>query len=90
LLVGQRCGITNGMKTAISVPDEVFEKAEATAKRLQISRSELYSRALREFLDSHSPDRVTSGWDAVIEEVGQPETSISAGASRGIFEKTEW
>jgi metal-responsive CopG/Arc/MetJ family transcriptional regulator len=78
------------MKTAISLPDEVFEKAEATAKRLKISRSELYSRALQEFLDTHSPDRLTEAWDAVIEELGQPDTSLSAPAARHVFEKTEW
>jgi predicted transcriptional regulator len=83
-------GITIGMKTAISVPDEVFEKAEATAKRLKISRSELYSRALQEFLDTHSPDRVTAAWDAVVAELGQPDTSVSAPASRRVFETTEW
>jgi metal-responsive CopG/Arc/MetJ family transcriptional regulator len=78
------------MKTAISLPDEVFEKAEATAKRLKISRSELYVRALQEFLDTHSPDRLTEAWDAVIEELGQPDTSLSAAAARHVFEKTEW
>lgn len=78
------------MKTAISVPDEVFEKGEATAKRLKISRSELYSRALQAFLDAHSPDRVTSAWDAVIDEIGQPDTSVSARAARSVFEKIEW
>ena len=83
-------GITIGMKTAISVPDEVFEKAEATAKRLKISRSELYSRALQEFLDTHSPDRVTAAWDAVVAELGQPDTSVSASAARRTFETTEW
>ena len=83
-------GITMGMKTAISVPDEVFEKAEATAKRLRISRSELYSRALQEFLDTHSPDRVTAAWDAVVSELGQPDTSVSAPAARSAFENTEW
>ena len=70
--------------------DEVFEKAEATAKRLKISRSELYSRALREFLDTHSPDQLTQAWDAVIEDLGQPDVSLSARTARDVFEKTEW
>ncbi|HEY8945647.1 MAG TPA: hypothetical protein VIM73_15365 [Polyangiaceae bacterium] len=78
------------MKTAISVPDEVFQKAEAAAKRLKVSRSELYSRALQEFLDAHSPDDVTAGWNAVVEELGQPDTSISAPSARRVFETTEW
>lgn len=38
------------MKTAISVPDELFAKAEAEAGRQGISRSELYRVALREYL----------------------------------------
>jgi predicted transcriptional regulator len=78
------------MKTAISVPDDVFDKAEAVAKRLKISRSELYCRAVREFLDAHSPDRVTAAWDAVIDELGQPDRSISLPAARQTFESTEW
>jgi metal-responsive CopG/Arc/MetJ family transcriptional regulator len=36
------------MKTAISIPDDVFAAAERLARRLKKSRSELYSRALRE------------------------------------------
>ena len=44
---------------------------------------------LQEFLD-HSPDQVTAAWDAVIEELGQPEQSGSAPAAREVFENTEW
>lgn len=43
------------MKTAISLPDSVFESAEALAAQLGISRSELYTRALQEYL--HKFDR---------------------------------
>ena len=38
------------MKTAISIPDPIFEQAEEVAKELRMSRSELYTTALREFL----------------------------------------
>ena len=55
-----------GMKTAISVPDEVFSSAERLAKRLKVSRSELYSRALAEFLARHAPEVVTESWNAVL------------------------
>src|SRR6187551_3736952 len=54
-----RGGYTFGMKTAISLPDDVFERAENTAKRLKLSRSELYARALSEFLSRHTADEVT-------------------------------
>jgi hypothetical protein len=86
---GQR-GITIGMKTAISIPDDVFDLAEAAAKRLKMSRSELYSRAVQAFLDVHSPDQVTAAWDAVIDELGQPDNALSSAAARRAFESTEW
>ena len=48
------------MKTAISVPDRVFRSAEDLAARLRVSRSELYSNALAEFIERHKNDLVTS------------------------------
>ena len=41
------------MKTAISLPDKTFQEAEKLAKRLRISRSELYARTLEHFLRAH-------------------------------------
>lgn len=78
------------MKTAVSIPDDVFNLAEAAAKRLKMSRSELYSRAVQAFLDAHSPNQVTAGWDAVIDELGQPDSSLASAAARRVFESTEW
>ncbi len=42
------------MKTAISLPDELFEAAERVARRLGLSRSELYQRALAKFLEGQN------------------------------------
>jgi len=47
------------MKTAVSLPDEIFQQAEATAKKLRISRSKLYASAISEYLDRHRADSVT-------------------------------
>ena len=47
------------MKTAVSLPDEIFQQAEATAKRLRISRSKLYATAISEYLKRHSAESVT-------------------------------
>jgi metal-responsive CopG/Arc/MetJ family transcriptional regulator len=47
------------MKTAISIPDALFEEAEIEAKRLKMSRSELYSTALAKFLARMSDDEIT-------------------------------
>jgi hypothetical protein len=52
------------MKTAISVPDDVFEQAERAAKRLGLSRSELFTRAVRAFLDSRLEQNIKSSYDA--------------------------
>jgi hypothetical protein len=47
------------MKTAISLPDDLFRLAEAAARRLRVSRSELYARALSEFLKQNNERSVT-------------------------------
>ena len=47
------------MKTAISVPDELFEKAETLAQSLKMSRSQLYSKALSEFVQRKDDSWIT-------------------------------
>jgi len=47
------------VKTAVSVPDDLFRMAEATARRLRVSRSELYARAIAEFLKGQQGDAIT-------------------------------
>ncbi len=47
------------MKTAISIPDSTYESAEELAKRLSISRSELYTKAISAYIKEHRGDRVT-------------------------------
>jgi metal-responsive CopG/Arc/MetJ family transcriptional regulator len=47
------------MKTAISIPDQVFELAEKMAKRLSMSRSQLYTKAIEAFIQSQRDDQVT-------------------------------
>ena len=47
------------MKTAISIPDEIFEKAERTAKKLGLSRSELYATAIRDYIEHHRRENLT-------------------------------
>lgn len=50
---------TLGMKTAISIPDPLFESAENVAKKLGISRSELYTKAVASFLESYEQTAIT-------------------------------
>lgn len=85
-----RPSYTIGMKTAISLPDEVFEQAEQAAKRMKLSRSELYSRALSEYLARHTDSEVTAAINAAITEAGQPaDPALSAHNRRRVLE-SEW
>ena len=82
---------TPGMKTAISVPDDLFAKVDRLAKRSRRSRSEVYGAALREYVARHAPDEVTVGLDAVLAELGQPDAGDLANeAARRTIETSEW
>lgn len=83
-------GYTRSMKTAVSIPDDVFEEAERLAVELQTSRSHLYSRALQEFVARHSPDRLTEAMNRVLDEVGGEVDELIAKASRQVLERVEW
>lgn len=56
------------MKTAISIPDEIFEAAEQTAKSLGVSRSELYVTAVREYLERFRREGLTEKLNQVYED----------------------
>lgn len=83
-------GYTFGMKTAISIPDDVFSEAEKLARELKQSRSQLYSRAVREYVARHSPDSVTAALDAVCAEESVADAEFIARASRRALERSEW
>lgn len=55
----------SGMKTAISLPDQLFQHGDALARRLGLSRSELYARALEEYVAKHRVDQITKRLNAV-------------------------
>ncbi len=56
------------MKTVISLPDKVFEAAEALASRLGISRSELYANALKAYLQKFNRDHILQQLNQVYAE----------------------
>jgi len=58
-------GYTFGMKTAISLPDALFEEADATARRLGISRSRLFAEAVARYLAEQRAAGVTERLDVV-------------------------
>ncbi len=78
------------MKTAISIPDDIFREAERLSQRLKTSRSKLYAQALREYLARHDSERVTEALNRVYDQAdSQPDPAVSA-AARRVLERAEW
>lgn len=62
--------MTRTVKTAVSLPRELFERADELAERLGVSRSELYARALGRFVSENLDDAVTRRLDEVYADDG--------------------
>lgn len=75
------------MKTAVSIPDEVFREADRVADRLGWSRSQLYARALREFIDAQGEDPVTAALDALADKLHE-ETPVAS--ARSLIDSGRW
>ncbi len=78
------------MKTAVSIPDDLFHRADALAAELGRSRSHVYRDALEEYLDRRAPGSTTAALDAVLDDVGHEIDPWVAEASRRTLERTEW
>ncbi len=59
---------THDMKTAISIPNPIFEEAEGLARRLGISRSELYATAVSHFVEAHREEAIIAALNEVYAE----------------------
>ena len=83
-------GYTLGMKTAISIPDPIFQSAERLASQMKKSRSQLYSEAVAEYIARHDPNTVTARINAVCEEVDtRPDPLLNHAAGR-VLSETDW
>jgi predicted transcriptional regulator len=78
------------MKTAVSIPDDVYRDAERLARRLNKSRSRLYTEAVREYVARHEPDAVTEALNRACEAIGcEIDPAVSAAAAR-LLHRVEW
>jgi len=78
------------MKTAISIPDEVFAEADELARKLHQSRSQLYSRAVREYVARHSADDVTAALDFLYAQEDSAQDAFGRTAAKRTLERSEW
>jgi metal-responsive CopG/Arc/MetJ family transcriptional regulator len=78
------------MKTAISLPDDLFESADELAERLGVSRSELYARAVAEYLAKHKGEDVTARLNKVYaDEPSGVDRPLRSAQARSVV-SSEW
>lgn len=68
------------MKTAVSVPDEIFESAERLATQRGVTRSALYAQALEAFLNANEIDPLTEAINRVADH--QVDTRLDPALKR--------
>ena len=78
------------MKTAISIPDTVFAQADRLAQRLHMSRSELYTHAVEEYVGGHRHDRVREKLDEVYSTESSTVDPALLNAQAASLPKEEW
>jgi metal-responsive CopG/Arc/MetJ family transcriptional regulator len=78
------------MKTAISLPDELFASAEALAERLGVSRSSLFATAVAEFLAKHQARKVTDRLNALYADESSALDPKLTRAQKRTVARSEW
>jgi metal-responsive CopG/Arc/MetJ family transcriptional regulator len=78
------------MKTAISLPDRLYEEAEKTAQYMGLPRSQLFAKALEEFIEHHNRQRITEKLNEIYADKSTNEfTKISNSGLESIRELTQ-
>jgi len=90
MLVNARHVKTSGMKTAISIPDDLFRRADELAGRLGKSRSELYREALADYVARRDTGAVTAALNEIADEVAADRAGFGDRAARRVLERDEW
>jgi len=79
------------MKTAISVPDETFQRATERAEQLGISRSEFFATAAKRYLKDLDRESLTARIDQALDLVGEdPDTNSATEVGRSRLAQADW
>lgn len=78
------------MKTAVSMPDDLFEEAEAAARRLRVSRSELYAKAIADFVKRLDANTITERLNDVYSHGPAKVDSVLQRAQLKSLKKEVW
>lgn len=85
-------GYTRCMKTAISVPDDTFDRASKRASELGMSRSEFFTRAAQQYLQQLDASSVTAQIDRALTVAGDDNSSTAAvhAGRRRLAQESDW
>jgi metal-responsive CopG/Arc/MetJ family transcriptional regulator len=78
------------MKTAVSLPDDLFRLGETAARRLRVSRSQLYATALAEFLHRQRANAVTERLNEVYSRRNAKVDPLLHHAQLSSIDKDSW
>lgn len=78
------------MKTAVSIPDDLFRRADELATRLRKSRSELYREALADYVARRDPRAVTSARNEIADELARDRAGFVGEVARRSLRRNEW
>ena len=78
------------MKTAISIPDPIFKAAEKLARRLGMTRSRLYTRAVTEYIQRHKNDLVCEKLNEIYEKESSSLDQATQAMQWASIDEEEW
>jgi metal-responsive CopG/Arc/MetJ family transcriptional regulator len=78
------------MKTAISIPNNIFEQAENLARKLKISRSELFTEAVKVYLKENHTEDITAKLDEIYGDADSNLDKTLTNAQTASLTKEEW
>jgi antitoxin MazE6 len=78
------------MKVSVSIPDGLFDAAEALSSRLKVPRSRLYATALREYIAKHQASKITERLNAVYEKHDSRLDEVMRRVLARTLSRTDW
>ena len=78
------------VKTAVSIPDPIYHRAESAARRLRMSRSHLYSVAIEEYLQRHADAEIVERLNAVYGALEETLDPVLAEAQSRSLPRERW
>ena len=78
------------MKTAVSIPDDLFRRADELAAQLGKNRSELYREALADYIVRRDPQAITAALNELADELASEHSGFVSEAARRTLSASEW